>query len=216
MNDNVPALDGQPQKHERYLPPKKMLKYFCCFQFLFYYFYSSMISSIYWNRMQLPCPMNDINFNNKYDMIIFAVSELLDRFEKEDKLFAAQCIWWLASIIQFTEIFTYYWQYNMFPSDYIKNDVVTPLLEWSVEGSFVPQFQILVLDIAMEIVEHPLDLDMVIHPSRKQLLPNYRNNKQDSKKLTINMTWSGNIFRIKHLMKMELEPTIGEQSQRQR
>ena len=88
--------------------------------------------------MRFPCPMVLHKFNNDYDVILWAVSALLDRFNKEDKLFAAQCIWWLASIIQFTEILSYYqgiiqfteilsyYQvYKIFPSDYVEDLVLT-------------------------------------------------------------------------------------------
>jgi len=66
-------------------------------------------------------------FDNDYDVILWAFSALLDRFEKEDESFAAQCIWWLASIIQFTEILTYYRQYKIFPSEYLGDCIVSPL-----------------------------------------------------------------------------------------
>jgi len=48
--------------------------------------------------------MKDLKFNNQYDVILWTLSLFLDRFEKKDQLFAAQCTWWLASIIQFIEI----------------------------------------------------------------------------------------------------------------
>jgi len=59
------------------------------------------------------------NLNNEYDVIVYTLSVLLDRLETEDQLSAAQCIWWLASIIQFTEILIYYRRYKVFPSDYV-------------------------------------------------------------------------------------------------
>jgi len=67
------------------------------------------------------------DFDNDYDMLLWAFSTLLDRFEKADKLFAAQCIWWLASIIQLSEILSYYRQYTIFPSEYLRECIVTPL-----------------------------------------------------------------------------------------
>jgi hypothetical protein len=33
-------------------------------------------------------------------------------------LFAAQCVWWVASLIQLTDILVYYHRYNIFPSEY--------------------------------------------------------------------------------------------------
>jgi len=73
--------------------------------------------------------MTEHTFNNEHNVILCSVSILLDRFERENQLFAAQCTWWLASIIQFTEVLIYYRHYEIFPSDYIKNLVVTPLLD---------------------------------------------------------------------------------------
>jgi len=71
--------------------------------------------------------MSEHKFNNEYDVILWTIFLLLDRFEKEDQLFTAQCIWWLASMIQFMEILIYYRHYQIFPSDYVINYVVTPL-----------------------------------------------------------------------------------------
>jgi len=67
--------------------------------------------------------MSGHTFDNDYDVILWAVSALLDRFEKEDKLFPAQCIWGRASSIQCTERLTYYRQFNIFPAEYLRNRV---------------------------------------------------------------------------------------------
>ena len=66
-------------------------------------------------------------FNTEYNIILCTFSILLDQFKKEDQIIAAQCIWWLASIIEVTEILIYYRQYRLFPSDYVKNLAVTAL-----------------------------------------------------------------------------------------
>jgi len=84
--------------------------------------------------MWFPRPMNELEFQNEWDIILFTLSLLLDRFEKEHQLFAAQCIWWLASVIQFTEIWIYYQHYKIFPSDYFKNPGIT-LLDQPGEGT---------------------------------------------------------------------------------
>jgi len=76
-------------------------------------------------------------------------SLLLDWFKKANQLFAAQCIWWLASIIQFTEVLIYYHQYNIFPSDYIKNLRVTPSPDKPANRLLIPESDILELDIAV-------------------------------------------------------------------
>jgi len=73
--------------------------------------------------------MTERKFTNDYDIMVYAFSLLLRQFQKEDNWFAAQCIWWLASIIQYTEILRFYLEYQIFPSDYVKNCVVTPLIE---------------------------------------------------------------------------------------
>ena len=66
-------------------------------------------------------------FDNNYDMILSAFGALLDHFQSGDMLFTVQCIWWIASIIKFTEILTYYRQYKIFPSEYLQNWIVSPL-----------------------------------------------------------------------------------------
>ena len=67
-------------------------------------------------------------FNNEYDIILCALSLFLDHFEEEDQVFAAQCIWWIAGIMQFTEILTYYRHSKVFPSEYVANLLITSLL----------------------------------------------------------------------------------------
>jgi len=69
--------------------------------------------------------MPEYKFNNEHDMIIFALSAILDQLEKKDQLFAAQCVWWLASIIQDTNMLLFYRRYNIFPSYYVMNCIVT-------------------------------------------------------------------------------------------
>jgi len=71
--------------------------------------------------MRFPSPMVEHNFNNEYKVILFTLSALLDQFEKEDRFFAAQCIWRLASTIPLTEILIYFQHSKVFPSDYTKN-----------------------------------------------------------------------------------------------
>jgi hypothetical protein len=58
-------------------------------------------------------------FNNDHDIFIGTLSTLLDEFEKGSQLFAAQWIWWLASIVGYTDVLIYYRQYKIFPSDYL-------------------------------------------------------------------------------------------------
>ena len=80
--------------------------------------------------------MNDYEFHNPNDVILFTLSTILDHLEKKDQLFAAQCIWWWASIIYFTDILIYHRHYKIFPSDYLKNCSLSPLLETDTEKHF--------------------------------------------------------------------------------
>jgi len=108
------------------------------------------ISIIYQDCTQVPRPMDEHTFYNEYKVILHAFYSSLDRFKLEDQLFAAQWIWWLASIIQFTEIWIYYRYYKIFPSDCIKNCKITPLnmvTESFVLDSDIPNIQ---LDSDME------------------------------------------------------------------
>ena len=54
--------------------------------------------------MRFTCPIVEYKFINEYEVILWALSYQLGCFEKEDQLFAAQWMSWLACIIQFTEI----------------------------------------------------------------------------------------------------------------
>jgi len=121
--------------------------------------------------MQFPHPMTEQKFNNDYDIIVCALSLSIRRFQKEDIIFATQCIWWLASIIQYTEILKFYLQYQVLPSEYIENCVVTPLAQPSDA-----------VDHNSDIPEIQLDLDMDYHTKTIQqdvaevqsILPNNR------------------------------------------
>jgi hypothetical protein len=56
-------------------------------------------------------------FNNKYYIVIWSLSKLLDVFKQKNQLFAASCVWLLASLIKFTDILAYYRLYHLFPSE---------------------------------------------------------------------------------------------------
>jgi len=88
---------------------------------------TTYIMIIYQDYTWFPHPMVEHTSNNEYDIRMCAIFELLDRFETEEQLFAAQCICWLASIILFTEILIYNHHYQIFPSDYVIIFVVTPI-----------------------------------------------------------------------------------------
>jgi len=123
--------------------------------------------------MRISRPMVEHKFDNEYHVIVFALSSLLDRFEKEDWLFAAQCIWWQASIIQFMEILIYYGHHKLFPSDVIKNCVDTQLLQTAFEEICIPEFDIPLIDI-----NHGLDIEG--YSSGVKRLPEHRTSKRSS------------------------------------
>ena len=89
-------------------------------------------------------------FDNDYDIIVCSFSLLIRCFKKEDNIFAAQCIRWIISIIQYTEIFKFYLEYRIFPPAYVKDSVVTPLLAKSSEWIIIPD---------SDIPKWPLDSD---------------------------------------------------------
>jgi hypothetical protein len=60
--------------------------------------------------------MPSYNFDNEYDVLLFGFSILIDWFSGDNNLFAAQCIWWIASLIGCTNVLRYYRQYKTFPS----------------------------------------------------------------------------------------------------
>jgi len=130
--------------------------------------------------MQFPRPMRKHRFNNEYDVLLFTLSALLHRFENEDRLFAAQCIWWLANIIQLTEILTYNPHYKVFMSDYVKNLVVTPLL-----GSATSPLGSEISALDIEESNHHSDLNP------RGALPNQRTNTR----LRSHLTHSGRILK---------------------
>jgi hypothetical protein len=62
--------------------------------------------------------MPKYSFNNEYDIVIWTFSYLLHRFEDSGNLFAAQCIWWIASLIKLTNVVAYYHLHKIFPSEH--------------------------------------------------------------------------------------------------
>jgi len=146
-------------------------------------------------------------FDNNYDVVLWAFSALSDRFEKEDKLFAAQCIWWLASIIQFREILTYYRQYKIFPSEYLKNIVVTPLPN-NRDIEEIPDGDI-----------SPLDLDNQEIPESEEEHLSQVTPVRTTRRRLLNTTRSGRVFKSEPLYQestvKELEKKFGKQSKKQ-
>jgi len=128
--------------------------------------------------MRFPRPINDQKFNNEYDVILFTLSILLDRFEKEDQLFAPQCIWWLASLLQFMEILIYYWRYKVFLSDNMDNLEVTLLFSTTVIDPIVADSDIPYLDIATETKGNTSEDIRVLCPTQENIIAQYRISKR--------------------------------------
>jgi len=149
--------------------------------------------------------MSEHKFNNEYDVILWTIFLLLDRFEKEDQLFTAQCIWWLASMIQFMEILIYYRHYQIFPSDYVINCVVTPLS--GSQGNKIPEGDIPESSLERKLILNPLkEVDSespegsyTEHPSRMKYL------QKESSESPINKTRSGKVFKPHKLEQKELK-----------
>jgi len=95
--------------------------------------------------------MPEHKFDNKYDMIIFVLSTILDQLERKDQIFAAQCVWWLASIIQYMEILLFHRRFNIFPLYYVRNCIVTPLPE--INKKVHLEQEIPELELAEDIIE---------------------------------------------------------------
>jgi len=135
------------------------------------------ISIICYNCMQFPHPLVGHKFDSEQVVILCVLYLLLDRYEKGDQLFAAQCIWWLPSIFQFTEILIYYRCYKIFPSDYIKDCVVSTLEQPS--EPYVPDSKISKLQLDsnnMLVINRRTRTRRIVKPvnvSNKELLKRY-------------------------------------------
>jgi len=104
--------------------------------------------------------MVEHKFDNKYDVILITLSLLLDRFEEEDQQFAAQCIWWLANIIPFTDIVIFYRHHTVFLSEVIKDCVVTTLLQRVCSQALVLESDIPALDMDQDTISSEANLDI--------------------------------------------------------
>jgi len=148
-------------------------------------------------------------FHNDNNIITYTLFLLIQRFRKEDNIYAAQCIWWLASIIQYTEILKYYVDYQVFPSDYVRDCIVTPLLHHDHSGAIVPDSEIPALNLNC-------DSDIEDQSAEEGLQIDFRINKRNK----LNTTRSGQIFKNKLIYKeptiLELEQLFSKQSKKQR
>ena len=125
--------------------------------------------------MRFPRPMTGYKCENEYNIIIDPSSCLLDHFQMEDRLFAAQWIWWLASIIQYTEVLIYYRVYTTFPSEYVRDCVVKQLPQQATEETIISDIDIPALDIDDDSDQTKLNSDIYsdieVHSSRSKVIP---------------------------------------------
>jgi len=140
--------------------------------------------------MRFPHPMTEKTFSNDYNIIVYAFALLIRRFQKADNIFAAQCIWWLASIVQYTEILKFYFEYQVFPSEYVRDLVVTPLPVQSSQEEIFFEDNISELNLAEANIEKSSKGNYIEHPSREKFLP-----KDTSDCLPIYTTRSGRVFK---------------------
>lgn len=113
--------------------------------------------------------------------ILYALSHLLNQFQSEDWWFAAQCIPWLAITIQFTQIIAFDQYNNIFLAEYVRDCVVTSLLQYVSDKILIPESDILILDTNNDS-NHPelnlnIDSDNEVHSSQSKLLPTPRFDK---------------------------------------
>jgi len=98
------------------------------------------------------------------------------------------------------DIIVFYFEYQIFPSDYIKNCVVTPLPDKSAIKDIIPEDEIPILNLEEEIVSESTRRNYIEHPSRKRFLP-----KGPGENLTLNRTRSGKVFKPQKLKQKELK-----------
>ena len=167
------------------------------------------ISSIYWDCTRFPRPMTERLFANNYDIIMCALSLLIRQFQKEENIFAAQCIRWLASIIQYMEILRFLLGYQTYPSEYIRNWIVTPLPNQDNEGTIIPVSDIPALDLNSNFNTDRLS-------SQEEISFNYPIRRQ----ISLNATQSGRVFKNEpkcwEPTMLELEQRFGKRSEKQR
>jgi len=159
--------------------------------------------------MQFAHPMVERTFQNNYDIIVFGLSLLLRQSQKQHNIFAGHCVWWLASIIQYTEIFKYYLEYQIFQSDYNRDCIVTTLPSLVNEMVVVPEFDI-----------PPLDLDQGSSVEELPSLDEGTIVSRNVKRKQLNTTRSGRVFKNKPKYQeptiLDLEQCFGKQSKKQR
>jgi len=159
--------------------------------------------------MRFPRLMVEQPFTNEYDIIVCTLALLLRWFQQEDNLFAAQCIWWLASIIQYTEILKFHLQYNTYPSIYVKDLKVTPLICHIDKRDLIEETNI-----------PELDLDHTSDTVEETPIPQLGSVLRNTHQKNLNTTRSGRVFKNKSTYRepsiLELEQRFWKQSKQQR
>jgi len=141
--------------------------------------------------------MTERKFLNDYNIIVYAFALLIRQFQKENNIFAAQCVWRLASIIQYTEILRFYFECQAFPSEYVRDLVVTPLPDRPSKNIFIPTDNISELDLAEENIAEFSGRSFIEHPSRKKFLPKKSSSHS-------NQTRSGKTSKLQRIMQKTL------------
>jgi len=161
------------------------------------------ISINYLDGMRVPRPMPEHKFDNEYDVIIFALSTILDPLERKDQFFAAQCVCWLASMIQYTDILLFYRRFKIFPSYYVKNCTVSPLPETNKKVR--PEQDISESELAEDINEK-LERSRLWRPSGKVVTSTQR---------ILGSTQSGRVFKPQKIKQWALAARYARKSQKQ-
>jgi len=146
--------------------------------------------------------MTERKFDNNYNIIVCAFSLLITHFVEEDNIFAAQCIWWLASIIQYTKIFKFYLEYQIFPWVYVRDCVVTPLPKKVPEETLIPDSNIPEIQLESDMDDWSETIKQDVAEARS-ILPN------------VQRTHSGRIVKPVHLSNQELRNRYPVRSQQQ-
>jgi len=74
-----------------------------------------------------------ITFQNEADIILWTLAMLLVTFEEQQYLFAAQCIWWIAALVQLDPALKYLINHRKFPSDITRVNAERESIRPSIE-----------------------------------------------------------------------------------
>ena len=74
-----------------------------------------------------------ITFQNGADIILWTLAKLLVTFEEQQYLFAAQCIWWIAALVQLDPALKYLIDHGKFPSHITRVNAERESIRQSIE-----------------------------------------------------------------------------------